>query len=176
MDVDTAFLYGVMPSSEPTYVDVPQGYPIPPELKDLPPSELVAKCNKAIYGLKQTPRLWNKNIDVTMKRFGFVQSTADACLYSRISNGEQLFVTIFVDDLIIAGSSESAITSFKNELKQSYRMKDLGVLNHFLGMEISHDMEQGEIKLFQQKYTYEVLRRFGFLAASPSVLPMAAGL
>ena len=104
MDVDTAsaFLYGVMPSSEPTYVDVPQGYPIPPELKEVPPNELVAKCDKAIYGLKQAPRLWNKNIDATMKRFGFVQSTADACLYSRISNGDQLFVTIFVDDLRIS--------------------------------------------------------------------------
>ena len=176
MDVDTAFLYGVMPESEPTYVTVPEDYPIPNHLKHVPRDQLVAKCNKAIYGLKQAPRLWNKNLDATMRKLNFTQSDADPCLYSRISNGQSLYVTIFVDDLLIAGSNMNVINSFKQELKSKYRMKDLGELNYFLGMEVSRDKVNGTIKLSQHKYTTDVLRRFGFLEAATSSLPMSPGL
>ena len=78
-NVDTAFLYGTMPASEPTYVQIPEGYPIPSELQG--ETDLVARCDKAIYGLKQAPRLWNKNIDSNMKSMWFNQSPYDSCLY-----------------------------------------------------------------------------------------------
>ena len=48
-DVDTAFLYGTMSASDPTHVQIPEGYPIPPELQG--ETDLVARCDKAIYGL-----------------------------------------------------------------------------------------------------------------------------
>ncbi len=56
MDVDTAFLYGVLPTDEPAvYVDVPFGFPVPNHL--IGKENLVCKVHKAIYGLRQSPRL-----------------------------------------------------------------------------------------------------------------------
>jgi hypothetical protein len=116
MDVDNAFPYGEMPEDIPIYVDIPQCFPLPPEFEGVDPSKLVAKLNRALYGLKQAPRLWNQNFHASMISYGFTQSLNDPCLYCRQSNGEQLYVTLFVDDLIIAGSSDAVINQFRSEL------------------------------------------------------------
>jgi hypothetical protein len=169
MDVDTAFLYGKMPISNPIYVTVPKGYPIPQHLEG---KELVARCNKSIYGLKQSPRLWNENLQNTMRKFGFTKSEYDECLFVKRSNGEELYVAIFVDDLIIAGSSLTYINDFKNLLKKEYSMKDIGELKYFLGMEVIRDYTKGTITLSQHKYCMDVLRRFGMLNCNPSPIPI----
>jgi hypothetical protein len=172
MDVDTAFLYGRMPRGSPIYTTIPDGYAIPSELEGK--GNLVARVDKAIYGLKQSPRLWNQTIDSTMKKFAFNRSASDSCLYSRQQDGDDLYVTIFVDDLVIAGSSLAAVENFKNELKSEYNMKDLGAISFCLGMEISQDAD-GAYSLSQSKYIGDVLRRFGMANCNPSPIPMESG-
>ena len=41
-----------------------------------------------------------------------------------------------MDDLIIAGSNDHVIGEVKNTLRKKYKMKDLGLLNWVLGMEV----------------------------------------
>jgi hypothetical protein len=176
MDVDTAFLYGVMTEEPDIYVQVPDGYPIPEDLKDIPREELVARVDKAIYGLKQSPRLWNQHIDATMQARGFTKSSFDPCLYHRKNRYGEVYVTVYVDDLIIAASSQHLIDQFKDELKDVYSMKDLGELKYCLGMEVSHDWSKHIITVKQTKYIHDVLRRFGMLDCKPVTLPMDPGL
>jgi hypothetical protein len=172
MDVDTAFLYGRMPRGSPIYTTIPEGYSVPAELQGK--ENLVARVDRAIYGLKQSPRLWNQTIDCTLKKYGFNVSSNDVCLYSRQQNGETLYVTIFVDDLVIAGSNITAINEFKSELRQEYNMKDLGEINFCLGMEVSYD-DNHCYSLSQSKYIGDVLRRFGMSNCNPSPIPMETG-
>ena len=177
MDVDTAFLYGVLPEEDPAvYVSVPDYYPIPDNLKHLDKSLLVAKVNKAIYGLKQSPRLWNQNIDNNMQKLHFTKSQLDPCLYIKHKNGETLYVAIFVDDIVIAGTSPGVVTEFKNQLKSIYKCKDLGKLEYFLGMEINIDETSGNITISQKKYIHDILKRFGLLDCNPKSVPMDPGL
>ena len=173
MDVDTAFLYGVLPDDEPVYVEVPKHYPIPEHLKDK--QNLVAKVNKSIYGLKQSPRLWNKNIDNNMLKLGFTKSNYDPCLYIRRKNGSIVYATIFVDDIIIAGNSLNSVNEFKNQLKTLYKCKDLGELNYCLGMEITRDPITSDISLTQKKYMRDILKRFGQANCKPASTPMEPG-
>ncbi|KAJ0434592.1 putative RNA-directed DNA polymerase [Helianthus annuus] len=49
-------------------------------------------------------------------------------------------------------------------------MKDLGDLNHFLGLELSR--EDDAIILHQKRYSADLLARFGMLDCKPSVVPM----
>jgi hypothetical protein len=138
MNVDTAFLYGIMSEEKDVYVEVPPEYPIPPELQG--ERNLVAKVEKAIYGLKQAPRLWNKHIDDTLTSRGFTKSAFDPCLYSRKSEHGVVYVTMYVDDLIIAATTKLLIEQLKDELKDVYSMKDLGELTYCLGMEVSREI------------------------------------
>ncbi len=173
MDVDTAFLYGRMPAENHIYVTIPEGFPIPGDLQGKP--NLVARVDRAIYGLKQSPRLWNKTIDSTMHKHGFNRSAQDSCLYTRQRNGNILYVTIFVDDLVIAGTTLQSINEFKRELRQGYNMKDLGEISYCLGMEVTRDTD-GHYSITQKKYIGDVLRRFGMLNCKPSPIPMETGL
>jgi hypothetical protein len=158
MDVDTAFLYGVLPESEQVYVEIPQGYPIPPELVGVP--NLAGRLRKGIYGLKQAPRLWNQSLDATLRSANFTPSQIDPCLYTRTDNGQTHYVLVYVDDLIVAGPNMNRINEFKSHMSKNYRMKDLGHLNYFLGMQVAIDRSAGTIRLSQSKYINDLKKTF----------------
>ena len=43
----------------------------------------VCKLKKSLYGLKQSPRCWNKRFVNFMSSVGFIESNADPCLFVR---------------------------------------------------------------------------------------------
>ena len=96
----------------------------------------VIKLTKALYGLKQASWVWNSKLNKTMSDLGFSRSKLDTALYHEGSEKAKLLVGIYVDDLIITGSSEEQINKFKTEMLGAFEMTDLGLLNSHLGMEI----------------------------------------
>ncbi len=72
MDVKTTFLNGDL--EEEIYMEQPQGFTQEGE-------HLVCKLHKSLYGLKQSPRAWNKKLDVFLKSIKFVRSDADFSMY-----------------------------------------------------------------------------------------------
>lgn len=69
-----------------------------------------------------------------------------------------IFILVYVDDIIIAGTDDNYITSLKSRLEQLFSIKDLGLLQYFLGIEISYS-SQG-IFLCQRKYIHDILEDF----------------
>ena len=61
---------------------------------------------------------------------------ADHCLYLCKSEKGIVFVTIYVNDLIIGGDHLDEVEHNKGLLKPKFEMKDLGKLHFFLGIEI----------------------------------------
>ena len=66
----------------------------------------------------------------------------------------------YVDDIIITGDDLSGIQELKDFLSQYFKMKDLGHLSYFLGLEITSS-DDG-FYLTQAKYTFDLLSRAGF--------------
>lgn len=54
----------------------------------------------------------------------------------RISRG-CIFLLIYVDDMIISGNDTTGIKECKSYLCRHFKMKDLGPLTYFLGLEVS---------------------------------------
>ena len=73
MDVISAFLTGEL--EEEIYMQQPDGY-IQPDKEDM-----VCRLKKSLYGLKQSPRCWNRVFSEYMESIDFKQSTADPCVY-----------------------------------------------------------------------------------------------
>lgn len=66
----------------------------------------IMKSHKSLYGLKQSARARNKTANNTLEQLGFKMENADSCLYSRNEqNGHTTYILLYVDDLLIAGSS-----------------------------------------------------------------------
>ncbi|KAL5580804.1 hypothetical protein UlMin_013246 [Ulmus minor] len=77
---------------------------------------------------------------------------------------------VYVDDLIITGDDEAKILRTKENLSVHFQMKELGQLKHFLGLEV--DSTQEGIFLCQQKYSKDLLKRFGMLECKLISTPM----
>jgi hypothetical protein len=60
-------------------------------------------------------------------------------MYRRSSGDNILLVGVYVDDLVIIGSSLAAVKEFKEEMKKAFVMSDLGLLSFYLGIEVRQD-------------------------------------
>jgi len=113
---------------------------------------------KALYGLKQAPRAWYAQINSYLLNLGFKRSCNEATLYIRLQNDDFLLVSLYVDDLLVTGSSTQSITDFREKMKKVFEMNDLGKMTYFLGMEVNQS-SQG-IFVSQKKYATEILKKF----------------
>ena len=151
LDVDSAFLYADLDEDvyvkPPPGMDVKQGYCL--------------KLLKSLYGLKQAPRNWNKNIVDYIKSIGFKQCVLDNCLFVKTVGEETYLISLYVDDILIAGSDPSKIAQIKSEFTSRYEMKDLGELNYYLGMKVTRTAEY--IQLDQHRYTLDILEKYNHL-------------
>ena len=168
MDVKTAFLNGEL--EEEIYMEQPKGFIKPGE------EHLVCKLKKSLYGLKQSPRAWNKKLHEQLNKAGFTRCEADhSVYYSLKDDGAHVFLLVYVDDLIILANLLSALQSCKDSLNKSFKMTDLGEASHFLGMEISRDRAARTLSIHQGSYIKTVLDRFGMADCAPLSIPLAVG-
>jgi hypothetical protein len=66
----------------------------------------VCHFNKALYGLKQAPRAWYFRLSSKLQSLGFCASKADTSLFFYNKGGVNIFMLIYVDDIVIASLSE----------------------------------------------------------------------
>jgi hypothetical protein len=166
MDVKSAFLNGEL--QEEVYVEQPLGFTRPGH------EHKVLKLSKALYGLHQAPRAWNQKLDEKLGVLGFVRCESDHAIYCRGIRSERLVVGVYVDDLVITGSSSSSIKKFKGQMAKIFRMSDLGLLSYYLGIEVKQDSKG--ITLSQSSYAKKILEKGGLLECNPCDVPMQAKL
>ncbi|KAJ8627709.1 hypothetical protein MRB53_021016 [Persea americana] len=106
----------------------------------------------------------------TFEEAGYLVTSADSSLFVKAKEKKLAIVLVYVDDLIITGDCEEEILQTKENLSVRFQMKELGQLKHFLGLEV--DCTQEGIFLHQQKYSKDLLKKFGMLNCKPISTPM----
>ena len=101
---------------------------------------------KAIYGLNQASRVWNETFDEFVCSIGFQVSAFDPCLYNMTVEGHCVLLLVYVDDVLLTGSSLELITRIKNDLKTRFEMTDSGKCAFVLGIELL-DGSNGSVTL-----------------------------
>ena len=164
MDVDTAFLHADI--TEEIYINPPDGM-------DLPENMDCFRLKKALYGLKQSPREWYNNMNAFLLSIHFKRLYGESCLYYREDDDDNTIciISLYVDDILIAGNSLAIVQRVKNQLNANYDMKDLGVVAHILGCEVQHDVHSGESYLTQYQYTKKAIEKFFGPDLKPSDTP-----
>ena len=66
---------------------------------------------------------------------------------SRKYTNSYVFLLLYVDDILIAGSGMREIKNLKTRLPTPFQMKDLGPAKQILGMKISRDISDGTLNL-----------------------------
>ena len=135
MDVETAFPNGKL--DEEIYMQQPEGYVKPGE------EHLVCNLEKSLYGLEQSSRRWNKVFRESIEKIGFIQASADSCVFIR--KDALTIIGVHVDDLMILPRkiTEMRIRSDKDSLKLQFKIKDMGALHYYVGVNVKLQKEDG---------------------------------
>nr|XP_016449164.1 PREDICTED: uncharacterized mitochondrial protein AtMg00810-like [Nicotiana tabacum] len=104
----------------------------------------VCKLKKSLYGLRQASRQWVP--------------------------GHLVILAVYVDDIIVTGNDLSEISVLKQILDNEFKIKDLGSLHYFLGIQVSV-MPSG-LLLNQKKFVIDLLKEYDCLEANSVVSPL----
>ncbi|KAI0491437.1 hypothetical protein KFK09_025697 [Dendrobium nobile] len=115
LDVANAFLHGTL--QETVYMTQPKGF------ADSTNPNYVCHLHKAIYGLKQAPRQWYNTLTSHLVSIGFHHSTSDPSLLTLRQDTSQVYLLVYVDDILITGDNSKLINKIINQLNQRFQMK-----------------------------------------------------
>lgn len=160
MDAVSAFLQGEV--EEEIYVQQPPEFRI---------GNKVCKLRKAMYGLKQASRQWNRKLDAALKDADFNQSTVDPCVYFKIKDNLMNFVAIHVDDSMIFSNDSQTKEELKRNLSTRFKMNDLGAAKYCVGFHVTRNRKDGKLYLDQSKHIKELLERYNMSDCKPVATP-----
>jgi hypothetical protein len=168
VDIKSAFLRSNI--DHDVYVRIPSN--LVPSLLAVAPEyskyvykgSIVMKLAKALYGLCQSPSLWNRHLGSSLQKIGFCKSLNDPCLYyvkDPKSTGFEGYLCIHVDDILVACSTEIGTNFIINSLRKIY--KDITVCDDFncmdyLGCQIIRSRLDRSISINQKGLIQMILK------------------
>ncbi|KAI8435899.1 hypothetical protein MSG28_004091 [Choristoneura fumiferana] len=158
LDVQTAFLNGYLHTE--VYIKPPEGVEVS--------AGKVLKLQRSLYGLREAPKCWNDRFHNYIVTQGFEQSKYDFCLYYKAN----VWLLIWVDDILITGKT-TEIKKTIEKLKEEFKIRDLGEVREYLGIEIKR--EHDKLKISQTKLIEKVLEKFGMTDCKGTQTPMEQG-
>ena len=131
---------------------------------------------KALYGCKDSPRLWHKMLVKFLKNLGFTQSNGDPCLLFKIGKGEYTIMTLVVDDVLMATKTKQHADDLIKAFKKKFKIKDLGKPAYTIGIHIRYDRQKKQLKLNQELYLKTAGRKYGLHKSRKISTPADRGL
>ena len=166
VDISSAFLNGTL--KEEVYMKQPEGF----EEKD---SSWVWRLIKSLYGLKQAGNVWHEKLNSVLVSMGFKRAIVEHSIWIYQRDGVRIIIPVFVDDMTIAAKSKEAIQKVKDELREHFKLRDLGPTHFLLGVEIKRNRAKRTLWLSQRQYILDILGRFNMSDCNPVSTPMLAG-
>ena len=163
MDVKTAFLNGEL--KEEIFMKQPEGF------VEGGKKMLVCKLLRSLYGLKQSARCWNAELDGQLRKMNFTQTDSDPCVYIRYSDIDIFIIAVYVDDIFLLGKCDELIIEIKKLLSDRFDVEDMGRLHHFLGVKVIQNEKLNSIWIGQPSFTNTLLKRFGMEQSNPAATP-----
>ena len=110
------------------------------------------KLLKAIYGTKQGGREWYLMIDSYLKSIGFKPNKVDNCFYTLIIGDDYVILLLYVDDIIIAATTEAFEKEYSRKIGTKFKTSYNGKLKEYLNIAIAQNIEERTIHMSQEKY------------------------
>jgi hypothetical protein len=161
MDAVNAFVHCDL--DEVVYMKMPPGFT---------KAGKVLRLRKALYGLRRSPLLWQRNLTSSLKELGFKEVPQEPCVM--LNGGVVVF--FYVDDIVFCyrKKDEERTRDLIRELQKQYQMNILGELRWFLGIHILRDRRQRRLWLSQEAYIEKIANEYEIdLTARLPDTPMA---
>lgn len=164
-DVKTAFLNGDL--LEEVYMTQPEGL-------DIEDAALVCKLKKSLYGLKQSPRCWNKKFADFLTEFNFKASSYDQCVFYGEFEKVQVYLALYVDDGLVLCQKVHVANMIIEKLGAHFEITTITKPNIFVGCEIHRNRKNKTILINQENYIKRIIRKFNLQDTKPKEIPADA--
>ena len=162
-DVETAFLNSEL--EETIYLQQPKGHIVSGS------ENKVLRLKKALYGLKQSGHDWFHKLDRKIRSIpgtNFIPCKIDPYIYLDINTG--VLIIIYIDDILFISKDLDIINDIYDKLSLEFKMKNLGEVETFLGLQIKRD-EYG-VSFNQSNKIKKLIDDFGLHDAKPAKTPL----
>ena len=130
------FLHGEL--KEEIYMDLPPDF-----YMHLKGKKKVFKLKKSLYGLKNSPWAWFGRFTKVMIIVGYEQIHANHTLFVKHSTSREMTtLLVYVAEIIVTGNDLEERETLKQCLAKEFKIKELGRLNYFLGIEMVHSKKE----------------------------------
>jgi hypothetical protein len=111
---------------------------------------VILQLKKALYGLRKSPLLWQRELTATLKKIGFQPVPHEPCCLTY----DGILIFFYVDDIVLAFSRQEAqrAQGLVEKMKNRYNLSGGNELQWFLGIEILRDREKRHLWLSQASY------------------------
>ena len=92
----------------------------------------VCKLVKSLYGLKQALKQWHNKFDHVLVTNGYSINNGDKCIYIKYEDNTYVVTYLYVDDMLIFGTTLEVVCETKKFLNSKFDMKDLGEVEMIL--------------------------------------------
>lgn len=152
-DATNAFINSWL--DEEVFIRMPEGYV---------EEGFVLFLNRALYGLRRSPRLWQKELTSTLIELGMKPVNEDPCLFI----GDNIIIMFFVDDLIVLyrHEYEKEATDLITKIKMKYDLRDMGDGERFIGIQITRDRPNRKMWLSQSAYIDKIVDRYNLKSSA----------
>ena len=133
----------------------------------------VCKLNRSLYGLRTAPKDWYNTLASYLGTLGFTPSKFDQCLF--VNPETKITLSVFVDDINVFGPDDDALADLLQKINQRFKLRDLGSVSSYLGMEVSYDRPSGHLKLTQKDKILKLLEDAQLLDCIPRSTPFDPG-
>ena len=99
---------------------------LPDEDPETQKGTLVGKLDKAMYGTRDAPAMWQEELERTLTASGFVASVATPCVYLHPELG--VSAVAHVDDILLVGP-KSGLYEIRRRMETRYKLK-----SNFIGL------------------------------------------
>ncbi|CAI7801340.1 unnamed protein product [Closterium sp. NIES-54] len=116
---------------------------------------------KSLYGLKQSPLLWYRALNGVLLDTGWKNSKVNMALYFKVGDDKvTCWVLVYVDNLLVASRSAAMLKELKGMLEAAFELREISLVQKYLGLEILRDRSVRKLWLHQQGYADKLRRRF----------------
>lgn len=124
LDVKNELLNGTL--SEEISFEVPNGVSLDKK------SGYFFLLQKSLYGRKQANSVWNENLNSCLIELGFKKSVTDPSMYLRVRNNEEVYLLVYVDDVLLAGSNLESLRTVTDEIYRRFKARVDYIVDKFL--------------------------------------------
>jgi hypothetical protein len=160
VDIKAAFVNADLPDDIDVYMKIPKEVRQRRKetVNDIPDDHDYFRLRKALYGMKQASREWYKTLSGKLLSYGYTRARCDSCLFTLFNDHDNSWLMVYVDDMLVAGSSQEAIDYLVTSLRKDFELT-VSPLTRFLGMDINYNRDQRTMTIDQERYAKAICEK-----------------